>query len=73
MNGLLCSLSCFMNLTLGVCWRRVQNVSGADPLGMEGVEHWGWAGDFGVADPAKYQFRRSFRLHTFRRDKAALA
>ena len=31
----------------------------ADPLGMEGVEHWGWAGDFGVADPAKYPFRRS--------------
>ena len=27
-------------------------VSSEDPLGMDGVEHLGWAGDYGVADPA---------------------
>ena len=42
---------------------------GEDPLGMEGVEHWGWAssfadsyggqGGFGEADPALLDFRRS--------------
>ena len=27
-------------------------LSGADPLGMEGVKHWGWAGGFGESRPA---------------------
>ena len=35
----------------------------ADPLGMEGVEHWGWAGVWGKQTRPDFNSKRSVRLH----------
>jgi hypothetical protein len=58
MGGLFWGPSSFMNSTLCLCWQRVQILSGAASLGMEGGEAIAWpalrrmGGGLGQADPA---------------------
>lgn len=47
-----------------------QPIPSDDPLGMEGVEHWGWAGAFGAAVPAIIHYRRDSAGGGMRDDSA---